>query len=267
MQQTVRRLGGAVLVTSLIVLSGGAMPAGATFPGANGRIAFVNAFRPGWRIWSVRPDGSGPRRLTRGEDGNVSPAWAPDGRRIAYESFSNRTRSSNLMTVDPHGQNRTLVLGLKSPAWLSQPTWSPDGTQIAFLGDISGAHDRADIVILDLDDLDTTVLRCLGLCRDLDWSPEGSRFAFISYRQRHTLRYRLMVMDTDGTGVGTLTREVPVLSDLSWSPDGTQIVFGGTHLFNIFTIGADGTGLQRVTKTPNYWEVTPAWSPNGRRIV
>ena len=69
------------LVTVLVALA--ALPAHATFPGKNGRIAFVQ----GPDIFTMNPDGTNIKQLTHvGPDGLASwPAWSADGKQIVFE--------------------------------------------------------------------------------------------------------------------------------------------------------------------------------------
>ena len=74
-------------------------------------------------LYTVRPDGSGLKRLTRnGRAG--SPSWAPDGRRIVYSEFGR-----GLYTVGADGTHRRRLRAGDD----SSPVWSPDGKRIAFV--------------------------------------------------------------------------------------------------------------------------------------
>ena len=96
------------------------------------RIALVR-YRGGQKadIYVMNADGSGLRRLTRG-DGSVYPIWSPDGRRIAFVRVQPSQKHPSglwevwVMNADGSGQRR-LARGFPS-------AWSPDGQKIAFMG-------------------------------------------------------------------------------------------------------------------------------------
>jgi dipeptidyl aminopeptidase/acylaminoacyl peptidase len=101
----------------------------ATFPGANGRIAFVR-YHPATRrdsIYTVRPNGSGLLRLTRGHD-DLDPAWSPNGRRIAF------SRDGNIWVMGARGRHVHQVTKLGG----TQPAWSADGETLAFTSSRAG---------------------------------------------------------------------------------------------------------------------------------
>ena len=121
------------------------------------------------------------------------------------------------------------------------------------------------------------------------WSPDGGRVAFISDPDRNLLEYRSTV--TEGVSrvkhvaAGRLTvhtaatgenREIALPAGravapyrLEWSPNGERIAFvaleGEDHPWNtaVYTVGADGSGLSRVSDTDS----GPAWSPDGEAIA
>jgi Tol biopolymer transport system component len=186
------------------------------------------------------------------------------------------------------------------------PTWSPDGTKIAFVGPRMGIYsvnadgtDRTKIV-------DSTCIRC----RAPTWSPDGTKIAFqhavdgnldiyvvnvdgtnlvrltddpavdvqpawspdgskIAFKSRRHPRGDIFVMNADGTNPSAMTDSRGRDFGPDWSPDGSQIVFASNHHANtdIFIVDADGTNERHLTDTPNSWESYPGWSPNGSRIV
>ena len=143
------------------------------------------------------------------------------------------------------------------------PTWSPDRKKIAFVSNrndgllqiyVMDAHGKRTIQLTD------------GLQEkgDLDWSPDGKKIAFATWDGRVRKNPRITVMDADGNNAFKLTDgEGP-----SWSPDGRRIAFASGYDWNdqIFVIGVDGDGLQRVTDEKAI-KGTPAWSPDGKRIA
>ena len=113
--------------TTLLALST-MSPAGATYEGQEGRIAF-GAFEATDRtqgdIWSVRPDGSALRQLTDAPGLDICPAYSADGKHIAF--CSNRTGSYEIWVMDANGKDERQLteLGTRS----TFPDFSPDGSR------------------------------------------------------------------------------------------------------------------------------------------
>ena len=75
-----------------------------------------------------------PRQLTRGKKSGTSPAWSPDGRRLAF--ISDRTDKRQVYVINPEGSEaEPLTTDAKesAPEGVSAIAWSPDGKSIAFL--------------------------------------------------------------------------------------------------------------------------------------
>ena len=96
------------------------------------------------------------------------------------------------------------------------------------------------------------------------WSPDGSKIAFISERNKNGEIY---IVNQDGLGWKQLTFTKGEEDDPEWSPDGSKIIFTSDRSGNweIYTIKPDGTEETRLTFTDGD-SINPAWSPNGREI-
>jgi Tol biopolymer transport system component len=149
-------------------------------------------------LWTVRPDGSNPRRLGPG----AVARWSRDGRRIAYALFDGR--QSDLFLMDADGSHRRR---LTSTAATEEPAaWSPDSRRLLF----TRFTPRGRIGVLDLRTRRVTVLT--SGARDetaADWSPDGSRILFTS--DGH-----VAVMRADGIGRRNLTRGAADDEATSW---------------------------------------------------
>ena len=102
--------------------------------------------------------------------------------------------------------------------------------------------------------------------RQPDWSPDGTKIAFVSRRDGN--REQIHVMDADGKNVIRLTDLRVWMRGPCWSPDGQTIAFvsgrdGGSE---IYVIGVDGRGRKRVTHDLEP-KGHPSFSPDGRRIA
>jgi Tol biopolymer transport system component len=106
---------------------------------------------------------------------------------------------------------------------------------------------------------------------DPAWSPNGKRIAFSSNRRlaEGSAATEVYVMNADGSGVRRVTATPGYDENPDWSPDGTRIAFTNDFL-NIYTVNANGTGLQNLTRlsaTTEEHSREPCWSPDGTMIA
>jgi Tol biopolymer transport system component len=298
-----RAAGLVVLVAAL----GIAVPAQATFPGGNGRIAYTwsrggEGFEAGLSprlvgVVSVRPDG-GDRRLVarRGRE----PAYSPDGRRIAFRRFHRlwvaRANGSDARPVTPKD-------------WLvGQYEWSPRGTRLAFE---RGFMDSVRSALYGVEPDGSGLRRLLKAPMPVSlssgaWSPNGKAIVYgqstaggslvrVVREGRITTLVRPGHLPTWSRG-GLIAYETPVagettnqvcvkrpepgalarciaiadasVSDPTWSPDGRRLMVMYTP---------QGQGPAEVwtvrpdgtvlTRAPRPGSAFPIFSPNGRRLA
>jgi len=183
---------------------------------------------------------------------------------IAYQSREQGEDTWYIHVMSSDGSDRVrLVVG--QSAFLSAPTWSPDGSRIAFASDQS---DNADIWVMDTDGGNlVNITNHEAKDHSPAWSPDGDWIAFASVRD--SLYWELYLMRPDGTDVQRLTWWEDA-SDLSptWSPDATRLAFASKRDGNweIYTMDREGDNLVRLTDDPAD-DTNPAWSPDGSRIA
>ena len=107
-----------------------------------------------------------------------------------------------------------------------------------------------------------------------DWSPDGKKIAFNSYRDG---RWQIYVMSVDGAEQTSLATGLGGHDHApAWSPDGSLIAFWsfpkGENDAEIYVMNADGSGVIKLTdnlKTENSPanDYAPVWSPDGRQIA
>jgi TolB protein len=159
------------------------------------------------------------------------------------------------------------------------PSWSPDGTRIAFAserathGKPEKGGDYFKIWVINPDGTNPVVLTSKSKGNDTEpsWSPLENKIAFVSDRDGTNEIYR---MNADGSNQIALTTGSGYggSSTPSWSPDGSKIAFssadGGWSSTSHEIYVMDSAGGGRVQLTSNYsFDGQPGWSPDGATIV
>ena len=264
------------LVAVVAGLAAVAVPAGATHPGANGRLLFDRPTRDGGHLLSVSADGSGLTRLgnRKGLEGDAS--WSPDGTKIAATCAGDPERGPYevcVMNADGSGRTRLTRHGSFSFA----PAWSPDGTKIVY--QTAKDDDTSRLWVMNADGSGKQRLsrnREGTNYGDAQWSPDGSTIAFSIFKAGDTPRSFnssiALINASDGGNLRRLTspRGADEVNP-NWSPDGASIAFEVNGLFpvrqsDIWLMGADGSGKRPLTQT-RFYETYPVFSPDGTRIA
>jgi Tol biopolymer transport system component len=206
-------------------------------------------------------------RAFEGPPGRRQPITPPGSINgvIAYASIGEQ---QIFWTVRPDGSDRTRV-HVDVPGFVGLPSWSPDGTRIAF--DVISFDDphpeggNFDIYVANADGTDPVRLTSEKADYSPVWSPDGTKIAYVHGRDDQA---QIWVMNADGSDPQQLTDRNGPNTFPSWSPDGTKIAFVSFNGSNsdIYVMNADGTDVQRLTDGPAH-EDQPAWSPDGRHIA
>jgi Tol biopolymer transport system component len=260
------------LVLGACILSCGDGPT-APFADARGLLLVVRGDGTAAEIFAMRPDGSEKRQLTHNDVMDTDPDWSPDGSKIVFVSVLDSTPGVPgrrpeiyVMNADGSGTHRLLK---SEVAW--HPRWSPDGTRISF-----HALDRSvDRFLPYVMNADGTNVRSVGShpgdALYLEWSPDGSRFLFISNRCPRCWG-TLYVMPIDGSSEQQITDDTICVTNVAialWSPDGSHIAYScDTEPSGFFIMRSDGTGSTRLTSSAENGSMYGlAWSPNGTQLA
>ena len=184
---------------------------------------------------------------------------------LAITTVRNNNSDIYLLEADAalQGGQPALERLTTDPATDFDPTWSPDGSQIAFRSQRDG---NDEIYIMNSDG--TCQVNLTNDPAD-DWSPafspDGTKIAFAHFFDGNQFS-DIAVINKDGSGMQRLTTshgEYP-----AWSPDGSQIAFASARdgNYEIYVMDADGTGQTRLTDNPAY-DMSPVWSPDGTQIA
>ena len=129
---------------------------------------FIDADR---HIAVMDATGGKPAALTAGGWWDQSPAWSPDGTRIAYIS------DNSVWLVDDDGSHPERVAA--GAFWNGDVSWSPDGRRVAF---VRGDGDESAVVVAEVDGARESVVADLaGPDVSPRWSPDGQLIAFTNY--------------------------------------------------------------------------------------
>jgi Tol biopolymer transport system component len=194
----------------------------------------------------------------------------------------------NIFLVNEDGSNQMGLLS--SQRGDSDPTWSPNGSHIAFVrvAEVQPGRWSPEVFVANADGSDPQQLTFdvsqdnRGIVIDNPaWSPDGSRIAFSIKKTGAadcTLSdYNIYVMEADGTGRVKLTEGCGGRNtEADWSPDGSKIVFtsrrdspqdipSNQREIEIYVMGVDGTEQTRLTTHPHN-DTAPKWTPDGTRI-
>ena len=169
-----------------------------------------------------------------------------------------------------------------TPVPEQEPTWSPDGSRIAFAAGTSDTDATTDLEIwvMNADGSGLTQLtNNAGGSDDTEpaWSPLGNQIAFRGDGQPSDTNNNIYVMDTDPTtndAVNLTPNDFTVTpvyqfneESPSWSPDGTQITYSTSLDIWKMDTNAATTDWTNLTKTPTTNDTHPSWAPDDDSIV
>jgi len=221
-------------------------------------------------IFVMNADGSEQRRLTDNDVADWGPDWSSDGRKILWNSAVGTGGFGFFgTTMRPDGSDVRRL----SKHFVEYPTWSPDGTKIAFMAQeagASGTNPDYNIFVMDADGSDVHRLTTTpGEDGWPAWSPDGSQIVFASTvddcSQSDAPDCRttgdigpwedVWIMNADGSGKRRVTSEFGQF--FAWSPDGSVILVAGAG--DLFVIRPDGTGQTSIPVAGATHPLFPDW--------
>jgi len=222
------------------------------------RIAYIVKRGARYELQIADADGAGEETALASFEPIISPAWAPDGRRLAYVSFENK--KPVLYVHSLLDGKRHVLANFKGSN--SAPAWSPDGSRLA----VSLSRDGGSQLYLIAPD--GSGVRRLTTSAAIDtepvFSPDGATIYFTSDRGGSPQIYR---MPANGGEAQRVTFEGSYNVSPRISPDGKRLAYisrqGGK--FQVALLELATRQVQILTESDR--DESPSFSPNGRMIL
>jgi TolB protein len=222
------------------------------------RITYIVKNGPRFELQVADADGYGAQTILASYEPIISPAWSPDGNRLAYVSFERKKPIVYVQSL--LGGQRTVAANFKGSN--SAPAWSPDGKRLAVVLSKDG---NSQIYLINADGSNVTRLTNTNtIDTEPNFSPDGQWIIFASDRGGSPQIYRVPVT---GGAPERLTFDGNYNVSPRYAPDGKSFVFiqrsGGR--FNVAT--QDFVSKQTQLLTENGVDESPSYAPNGRIIL
>ncbi|HVG01199.1 MAG TPA: hypothetical protein VND68_15270 [Chloroflexia bacterium] len=215
-----------------------------------GRISFIRGVEgtvPS--LFVVNPDGSNQQQLTRDIYIDQS-TWSTDGKYIAAQARFNGVGS--ILRVEVGADNKAVeILNLtdQETAENAFPTWSPDGTRIAFMSKRGGGDWQIHVMNADGSDK-RMVTDGKGLAKLPVWSPDGASIAYV-LSDGAGAASEIHVVPAAGGAARAITSNGSVKSNPLWAHDGKSIIFlqgSGDRDNTVATVPAEGGEPKDITE-------------------
>jgi TolB protein len=227
------------------------------------RVAYVTMTGEGprgrqYRLQVADTDGFNPQSIITSNEPIMSPAWSPDGKRIAYVSFENKSSAIFVQTLST-GERQKVS---ETPGINGAPAWSPDGSQLALTLSKDG---NPDIYIMDLASRSLRRLTDhLAIDTEPNWSRDGRMIVFTSDRGG---KPQLYLVSVNGGQPQRLTYEGEYNARGIFSPDGKSLALVHSHGgdYRIAVMDLQTRAMRVLTK--GRLDESPGFAPNGSMIL
>ncbi|HZM35851.1 MAG TPA: Tol-Pal system beta propeller repeat protein TolB [Burkholderiales bacterium] len=222
------------------------------------RIAYVVKRGERYELQIADADGAGPETALASFEPIISPAWSPDGRRLAYVSFENKKPVVYVHSLTDG--KRHVAANFKGSN--SAPAWSPDGKRLA----VSLSREGGSQIFLV--NPDGSGLQRLTSSSAIDteprYSPDGKWIYFTSDRGGTPQIYR---MGASGGIPQRVTFEGSYNVSPRLSPDGRTLAYIARNAgrFQVALLDLENRQMQIVTDSDR--DESPSFAPNGRMIL
>ena len=229
------------------------------------RVAYVTASGLGagtqYSLMIADSDGFNPQNVVRSKEPLLSPAWSPDGRRIAYVSFE---RGNSTIYVQEIGTGaREAVASFRGIN--GAPAFSPDGRRLALTLSKSG---NPEIYVMDLASRNLTqVTRHYGIDTEPVWLPDGNTLLFTSDRAGKPQVYQVSASGGEPTRI-SFQGESNARATVSFDGKKIAMAQGAGNVYRVAVLDRSFGGSGRwQTLSPGNLDESPSFAPNGSMLL
>ena len=229
------------------------------------RVAYVTAsgFGQGanYALMIADSDGFNPQNVVRSREPLLSPAWSPDGRRIAYVSFE---RGNSTIYIQEIGTGaREAVASFRGIN--GAPAFSPDGRRLALTLSKSG---NPEIYVMDLASKALTqVTHHYGIDTEAVWTPDGNSLVFTSDRAGKPQVYQVSASGGEPARI-SFQGESNARPTVSFDGKKIAMAQGSGNVYRVAVLDKSFGGAGRwQTLSPGNLDESPSFAPNGSMLL
>jgi TolB protein len=204
-------------------------------------------------------DGHDAKSIVSSTQPIMSPAWSPDGHKIAYVSFE--TYLPQIYVSDIFTGQRQLVTNFKGIN--GAPSWSPDGTKLAVALSRNSVNPNIYILNLASNQLQQ-ITSDAAINTEPSWSPDGQSLIYTSDRGGSPQIYQINLQSRQSQ---RLTYDGNYNATASYSRDGKRIVnlHRSSGDFNVAILDLQSGATKELTHSGK--NQSPSIAPNGKMVV
>lgn len=229
------------------------------------RIAYVTANGLGgntqYALMVADSDGFNPQTVVKSKEPLLSPAWSPDGRKLAYVSFE-RGNSTIYVQEITTGAREVLASfrGINGA-----PNFSPDGRRLAMTLSRTG---NPEIYVMDLASRNLTqITRHYGIDTEAVWTADGQNLVFTSDRAGKPQLYQVPAAGGDATRV-SFQGDSNAKASISFDGKKIAMAQGGGNIYRIAVLDRSFGGAGRwQTLSPGNLDESPSFAPNASMLL